>query len=122
MTGKPARPERWAARGDDAAVLKLEIPPDLVRERTFEISCAMTVRPVAGAESPWHELRVSADGEIQWSRRIATARGEPYDGLDVRFRRTLAPGQRLVLLAQVNGAGVRRRSLELEADECGDGG
>ncbi len=122
MTGKPARPERWVARGEDAAVLKLEIPPDLVRERTFEISCAMTVRPVAGAESPWHELRVSADGEIQWSRRIATARGEPYDGLDVRFRRTLGPGQRLVLLAQVNGAGVRRRSLELEADECGDGG
>lgn len=118
MSADSKRPERWAARGGDAAVLKLEIPPDLLRERTFEISCAMTVRPLPQAESPWHELRVLADGAVQWSRRIATARGEPYDGLEVRFRRTLAPGQRLVLLAQVSGAGVRRQALEIEADEC----
>lgn len=120
MNSKPDRPERWSARGAESAVLKLEIPPDLARERTFEISCAMTVKPVAGAESPWHELRVSADGEIQWTRRISTAASEPYDGLEMRFRRTLAPGQRLVLLAQVAGSGVRRRTLDLEAEECRD--
>lgn len=117
MKDTPA-PERWAVRGDEAGVVRLEIPPDLARERRFEISCAMTVRPNAGAESPWHELRVFADGHLEWQRRIATAKGEPYDGLEMRFRRTLAPGQRLVLQAQSNGGGVRRQTLEIEAEEC----
>ncbi len=111
-------PERWAARGGEAAVLRLEIPPDSVRERCFEISCAMTVRPNPGAENPWHELRVFADGHLEWQRRVSTARGEPYDGLEMRFRRTLAPGQRLVLQLQVQGSGVRRQTVEIEADEC----
>lgn len=118
MNSAANRPERWAAQGGENAVLRLEIPPDLARERTFEISCSMTVRPNAGAHSPWHEMRVFAEGALEWSRRIATAQPSPYDGLEMRFRRTLAPGQRLMLLVESNGGGVRRLSLAIEADEC----
>jgi hypothetical protein len=41
------RPERWASDVGDAAEAVLDIPPDLRRERRFEISCAMTLRATA---------------------------------------------------------------------------
>lgn len=111
-------PERWAARLTEAPNARLEIPADLKRERTFEISIAFTVSAVEGADSPWHELRVFADGQAQWKRRIATAHPAPYDGLEMRFRRMLPPGRRLSLLAETDCRGARRLSLVIEAEEC----
>ena len=39
--------QRWASDVGDAAEAVLDIPPDLRRERRFEISCAMTLRATA---------------------------------------------------------------------------
>jgi hypothetical protein len=113
-----ATPESWSRRVADSPGVRLEIPADLARERTFEISIACCVCAVESAASPWHELRVFADGELQWRRRIATAQPAPYDGLDYRFRRTLAPGRRLLLLAESECSGARRLTLAIEAQEC----
>ncbi len=120
MSGRraPAAPERWSVNVADSPTARLEIPADLDRERTFEISVAFTVRALDGADSPWHELRVFADGRAQWTRRIPTATPAAYDGLDMRFRRTLPPGQRLSLLAETDCRGARRLALAIEADEC----
>lgn len=111
-------PESWSRRVADSPNLRLEIPADLARERTFEISVACTVRAFDGAPAPWHELRVFADGEQQWQRRVATAQPAPYDGLDYRFRRTLPPGRRLSLLAESECSGARRLALVIDAEEC----
>ena len=116
--GSAPAPERWAVKVADAPNARLEIPADLKRERTFEISIAFTVSVVEGADSPWHELRVFADGQAQWKRRIATAQPAADDGLETRFRRTLAPGRRLSLLAETECRGARRLALEIEAEEC----
>ena len=69
------------------------VPPDALRERRFEVSCAMTVRRIDAADPAWHRLTVLADGLQQWQRRVDTHPG--VDGLDYRFERTCRPGQAL---------------------------
>ena len=112
------RPERRSVQAGTAPIAELEIPADSQREREFEISCAMTVRANAGAETPAHELRVYADGELQWSRRIPTQHPAPFDGLEMRFRRRVAVGRALRLQAHADCTEGRRLSLLIEADEA----
>jgi hypothetical protein len=111
------RPEQWKVRAGDGAVARLDIPADARRERTFEISVSMNVQPNKAAVSPWHEMRVFADGELQWSRRIATQHPAAFDGLEYRFRRRVGMGRALRLQALVDCAQARRLQLEIEADE-----
>jgi len=111
-------PERWILNAADAAVATLDIPADALRERSFEISCSMTVRPDADAAAPWHELKIYADGELQWSRRIPTAAAAEFDGLDCRFRRRVAVAHTLRLQAMAECGAGRRLSLLIEAEEC----
>lgn len=114
------RPERWRTDAGDAAVATLSIPPDARRERRFEVSCTMTVRVLADAAAPWHQLTVLADGSRQWQRRIDSSRQVDTDGLDYRFERSLAPGESLRLVAEVACQGALRRSLVIEAEEVTD--
>lgn len=121
-TARPAAtpsPEHWRIDAGDRADALLVVPADARRERRFEISVAMSVRPRAGAREPWHELRVLADGELQWSRRIATDPAGRYDGLDYRFRRSVPVGRELRLQAFVECGGAERLRLTIEADEDG---
>ena len=117
--GPAARPplERWRAMGDDVAVLNLQIPADAARGRLFEIAFSMQVRPLANAKAPWHAMRVEADGELQWERRIDTDHPADYDGLDYRFQRSVAVGRSLRLRLTVSGHQVRRLKAQIEADE-----
>jgi hypothetical protein len=116
LSSKP-RPERWHLDAGDRAEALLVVPADARRERQFEISVAMSVRPLDSARSPWHALRVLADGELQWSRRIATDAQGRYDGLDYRFRRSVPVGRQLRLQAFVECGGAQRLRLIIEADE-----
>jgi hypothetical protein len=113
----PAKPERWQAATEGQSVLRLSIPADLYRERRFEISVALSVRALESAAESHHALKVFADGQLQWQRRIATARGEPWDGLDLRFSRSVPVGRPLLLLAEAKGEGAKILRLSIEADE-----
>jgi hypothetical protein len=114
----PRRPEHWKTLAGDGPIARLDIPADAQHERTFEISCAMNVRPNENAAAPWHELRVYADGELQWSRRVATQHPAAFDGLEYRFRRRVAVGRALRLQAMVDCSEARRWQLVIEADEA----
>jgi hypothetical protein len=116
----PYQPERWHASGGDSPSLKLDIPAVLQRERTFEIACLMRVKAIEGAQAPWHALRVLANGELQWQRRIATDHPAPFDGLEYRFRRSVAPGRALRLQAESQCGEARRIALTIEAEEIRD--
>ena len=109
----PLKPERWHVDAGDAASTTLTIPADALRERRFEIACAMTVTVSAGAN--WQQMTVLANGAQQWRRRD-TAHA-PWDGLEYRFARSVPVGQTLRITVSVAGQGVRRRSLIVEADE-----
>lgn len=114
---KSERPEHWSLKAGAAPSAELRVPADLHRERIFEISAAMTVRAIDGAHSPWHELQVFADGQLQWKRRVDTQNPAPFDGLDYRFSRAVPPGRALRLQAFAECAECRRLELSLEADE-----
>lgn len=117
MRSSAGRPERWAVDAADAAVATLTVPPDAQRERRFEVACAMTVQPIAGADGGWHHMLVRVDGAREWERRIATHPGDGPDGLDLRFERRVPPGQALRIVVEVAAQGARRRSLHIEAEE-----
>ena len=110
-------PECWHREVGDAAVAHLEIPADALRERVFEIAISMQVRARDDARQPWHELRILADGELQWSRRCATQQPAEYDGLDYRFQRRIAVGRALRLQVHSECNGGRRLKMRIEADE-----
>lgn len=112
-----AASERWSVKAGAASPALLHVPAHLDRERRFEIAVAMTVRAIEGAESPWHELRVYANGELQWRRRVETQHPAPYDGLDYRFSLRVPPGRALQLQAFADCAQARRLELVIEADE-----
>jgi len=113
----PDTPEHWSIDGGDAAVATLVIPADAKRERRFEIACAVTVSVPADAAEPWLQVTVQANGVQQWRRRVPAHNPGQYDGLDYRFRRSVPVGQSLRIGVSVAGAGVRRRSLRIEAEE-----
>lgn len=100
---------------DDATLATLRIPADALRERRFEIACAMTVRVSDDAANAWHEMTVLANGAQQWKRRITSHAS--IDGLDYRFARSVPVGQTLVLKVSVACRGAQRRSLLVEAEE-----
>ena len=114
---RPRTPERWQLDAGDAASATLTIPADAIRERRFEIACAMTVTvpPPAASGAGWQQLTVLANGAQQWRRRDAAH--SPWDGLEYRFARSVPVGQALRITVAVAGLGVRRRSLVVEADE-----
>lgn len=98
-------------------MVKLEIPADLHREREFEISISMTVRALPDATAPFHELKVFADGRLEWSRRIPTQNPAPFDGLDYRLRKRVPVGRPLRLQAFSECSQARRLQLQIEAEE-----
>jgi hypothetical protein len=116
-TATPATPERWSTQAADAATATLTIPADARRERRFEIACAVTVNVPADAAAPWLQMTVQANGTQQWRRRAAAHNPGAWDGLDYRFSRSVPVGQTLRITVSVAGLGVRRRSLDIEADE-----
>ena len=115
------RPERWALDAGSAAEAVLDIPPDLRRERRFEITCTMTVRCPMDLGDAWHELAVLANGAQQWRRRIASSNPGSQDSLDFRFTRQLAVGEALRLVLRCASRGVARDRLLIEADEAEPG-
>jgi hypothetical protein len=110
-------PERWAAKGQDAAVTTLDIPPDAARERRFEIACAITVSVPAEDVGAWHQMTVQANGALQWRRRVPSANPGEWDGLDYRFSRSIPVGQSLRVTLTVVVQGSRRRTAVIEAEE-----
>ncbi len=116
---KPATPERWAVAAGDAVEAVLTIPADAQRVRRFEIACAMRVALAAPQAGAWHALTVWVDGTQQWQRRVPTQSPGDFDGLDLRFSRSVPVGCELRVVARVDCAGGRRRSLDIEADELG---
>ena len=110
-------PERWTLQAGDAASAVLVIPADGRRERRFEIAIAVSVGVPADVREPWLQVTVMADGAQQWKRRTPAHNPGDYDGLDYRFRRSVPVGQALRISVAVAGAGVRRRSLRIEAEE-----
>jgi hypothetical protein len=113
-------PERWVLDAGDAEVATLTVPADALRERRFEVSCAMSVRVPPGTTDAWHRMTVLADGARQWQRRVATSLLDDTDGLDHRFARTVPAGQALRITVELAGQGVQRRRLVIEADEVRD--
>jgi hypothetical protein len=112
-----SRPERWALDAGSDAVATLTIPADAVRERRFEIACAMTVAVPDTAASPWHQMTVQANGSQLWRRRLSSQNPGEWDSLDYRCTRTVPVGQALRITVTVATQGARRRSLLIEADE-----
>ncbi len=110
-------PERWRLDAGDAATATLTIPADAVRERRFEIACAVTVGVPQGSACAWLQMTVLANGTQQWKRKAPAHNPGAWDGLDYRFARSVAVGQALRITVQVAGAGVRRRTLVIEAEE-----
>ena len=111
-------PERWSLSAGDAATVTLTIPADARRERRFEIACATTVGlPADARPGAWLQLTVQADGAQQWKRRVPAHNPGDFDGLDYRFARSVPVGRALRITCTVAVAGVRRRSLVIEADE-----
>lgn len=112
-------PERWQVQAGSADVATLAIPPDLHRDRDFEIDCRFIVRvpAEAGSAAPWLQMRVLVDGHQEWERRIDAASPGASDSLDLHFRRRVPPRQALKIVAQVRSQGVQRLALQIEAEE-----
>ncbi len=110
------RPERWSADSGRHDVVRLDIPADARRERSFEIYCRLVVSNKTGRADATHAMRVLIDGALEWSRSIVThADGE--DTLDVRLHRTLPTGRSLRLAATCELHRAQRLSLSISADE-----
>ena len=71
----------------------------------------------ADAASPWLQVTVQANGTQLWQRRVLAHNPGAWDGLDYRFSRSVPVGQTLKVQVSVTGQGVRRRSMDIEADE-----
>jgi hypothetical protein len=111
------RAENWSTRAGDRAIAVLDIPADAIRQRRFEIACAMTVQALDNSASPWHELRVYCDGQLQWQRRVATQQPAPFDGLDFRFQWQIAVGRGARIQVESHCQGARRLQLQIDAEE-----
>jgi len=120
FTHRPAAPEphaeRWLVEEDEREVALLDIPPHAERERRFEVSCTLEVKPRAGQADAWHALRVLVDGALQWQRQVPT-HPEGADTLDVRFVKRVPVGQPLRLLAVGEVQGAIRQRITLQAEE-----
>jgi hypothetical protein len=109
-----ARPEHWAAEAGARDVVRLDIPADALRERTFEIFCRLIVRTTRGDAT--HAMRVLVDGALEWERKLPTHAGGD-DSLDLRLRRSVPAGRPLRITASCELRGAVRVSLGVSADE-----
>jgi hypothetical protein len=108
--------ERWSSSTSERDVLRLDIPADAQRERTFEIFCRLVVRNKAGRTDATHAMRVLVDGALEWSRSMPT-HGGSEDSLDLRLRRSVPVGRPLRLTATCELRGAQRVSLSISAEE-----
>lgn len=112
----PRPPERWSASAGSRDVVRLDIPADALRERSFEIFCRLVVSNKAGRSDATHAMRVLVDGALEWERKLATqAAGE--DSLELRLRRSAPVGRPLRVTATCAVHGAQRVSLSISADE-----
>jgi hypothetical protein len=109
------RPEHWEDDVGDGDVARLIVPPDLLRDRNFEIFCSLSVDARGNADATL-SMRVLVDGSQQWQRQ-ATVQTGGRDSLDYRFRRVVPAGQPLRLQASTEVSGARRLRLRITADE-----
>lgn len=113
-------PEHWETDAGDASVALLDIPPDALRERSFEVFCSLSVARVGPGsgedDTAWHQLQVLVNGAHEWQRREATHEGS-RDSLDYRFRRRVPAGQPLRVSVASTLHRARRLSLRVTADE-----
>jgi hypothetical protein len=112
----PDRPEHWSVEAGTRDVARLDIPPDALHDRRFEIFCSFVVSNKVGRDDAWHELRVLVDGALEWSRRAAT-HGGANDSLELRLHRLVPAGRALRLNAITALSGAHRVSLRITADE-----
>ena len=111
------RPERWSAESGSRDVVKLDIPADAQRERTFEIFVRLLVVNKTGSAEATHALKVLVDGALEWQRSAAT-HPEGNDSLDFRLRRTVPLGRPLRLNASCElRGGAQRVNLSISAEE-----
>lgn len=109
-------PERWVASAGARDVVRLDIPADALRERSFEIFCRLVVNNQAGGTDATHAMRVFVDGALEWSRSTPT-HTEGEDSLDLRLRRRVPVGRPLRLNATCELRGAQRVSLSISAEE-----
>lgn len=109
-------PERWAAESGHRDVVKLDIPADAQRERTFEIYVRLQVSNKTGRADATHAMRVLVDGALEWSRSAPT-HPDGTDSLDLRLRRTVPLGRPLRLSASCELRGAQRIGLSISAEE-----
>jgi hypothetical protein len=111
------KPERWAADSGTRDVVKLDIPADAQRERTFEIFVRLLVANKAARADATHGLRVLVDGALEWQRSAST-HVDGTDSLDLRLRRSVPLGRPLRLNAacELRG-GAQRVNLSISAEE-----
>jgi hypothetical protein len=110
-------PERWSADSGTRDVVKLDIPADAQRERTFEIFIHLQVANKAGRADATHALRVLVDGALEWQRSAPT-HADGTVSLDLRLRRTVPLGRPLRLNAACElRNGAQRVSLRITAEE-----
>jgi hypothetical protein len=110
-------PELWRCEAGNTTVAVLDIPGALDRRRTFDIDVTLVVLVPAGADQPWHGLRVELDGQQQWHRRIASHSPGHTDGLDYHCRIQLETGRSLRIRAAAAVGGSRVQQLCIEARE-----
>jgi hypothetical protein len=110
------QPERWYADSGHRDVVKLDIPADALRERTFELFCRLVVANKTARADATHSMRVLVDGALEWSRTVLT-HPDGNDTLDLRLRRTVPAGRPLRLTAISELRGSTRVSLSISAEE-----
>ena len=108
--------ERWSADSGHRDVVKLDIPADAQRERTFEIFVRLQVANKAGRSDATHAMRVLVDGALEWSRSAAT-HADGADSMDLRLRRTVPVGRPLRLSATCELRGSQRVGFSISAEE-----
>lgn len=111
-----SKPEHWSSNSGHRDVVRLDIPADALRERTFEIFIHLVVANKTARTDATHGLRVLADGALEWSRSVPTL-VEGQDSLDLRLRRTVSAGRPLRLTATCELRGSQRVSLSIDAEE-----
>ena len=109
-------PEHWSADAGPRDAVKLDIPADAQRERTFEIFVRLVVSNKTARADATHALRVLVDGALEWQRSVSTS-ADSTDSLDLRLRRTVPLGRPLRLNAACELRGCQRVSLSISADE-----
>ena len=109
-------PERWSASAGARDVVRLDIPADAQRERTFEIFCRLVVSNPAGRGDAAHGMRVIVDSAVEWTRTVPT-HPDGHDSLDLHLRRTVPAGRPLRLAASCELRGAQRVSLSISAEE-----